>query len=157
MRVRTHDGVAPAATIDARACAHLDPVAEHDLEQLRLLVHSASIIDPEAEAIGTDSNTAVQQAVGAHTAVLERHAGVQLGRRADVDTASDDATLADLAPWSDVCVLQHNGGPCEQRAWVHVRARVNVRCAAKPSRCAPHCVCAKSMLYSKKNLCFVFC
>ena len=28
MRVRTHDGVAPAATIDARACAHLDPVAD---------------------------------------------------------------------------------------------------------------------------------
>ena len=138
MRVRTHDGVSPAATIDARACAHLDPVPEHDLEQLRLLVHSASLIDPEAEPIGTDPDTAVQQAMGAHTAVLERHVGVQLGRRADVDTSADDATLADLAPCSDVCVLQHNGSPREQRARVHVRGRVNGRCSAQPSRYAPH-------------------
>ena len=62
--------VAPAPPVDASACTDLDVVSNQHGEELRLLAH-LSILHSKAEAVGSDAYSCVQQAILAHSAILQ--------------------------------------------------------------------------------------
>ena len=134
LRVRSYHCVSPAPPVDACTGTDLNVVTEEYPQQLWPLVHVAGRVDPKAEAIRPNAHTAVEQAVCADPAVLQRDVCVQLRPAAHMHARADHAALADLAERAHVRALVHDRTLSEPRAWVHVGAGVHERAerAASP-------------------------
>ena len=134
------------AAVDAAVGADLDVVADVHRAQL-LDLFPAPFDRREAEAVGTDDRTAVQDAARADAAALADHdlrrqpgvladhgMGADMALRPDHRAAADDRAFAHMRQRADAGLVVNQRTGFDHRARVHARRRWLARAQRPPLR-----------------------